>query len=207
MHIYLHREHFAPDQDPRGEFHYKYHPNISLFGEAVLTRPVLQAARTVFNECWIGLASSRGTIWTVDPNDPDNKQLNRYEGSAYTGTKKVCHFANAAANASVPSFNHEQISQEMSNEISSANADSAVYFNGRIQTFDYDPSTLYVAELNNGVTCTVGTADLIDAYRETGRVSSVVQLNPLDGVAYASAPAKPRPRRLATTTWASIKQQ
>lgn len=207
LHIYLHRKGHHAGADPKGVFAYRFRWDVPLFGEAILTRPPLVDGRTILNECWIGLASSRGTIWTADPNDPNNKQLERFQGSAYTGALEFCHFANAASNASDPSINHEQLARDLSDEISSANnANSAIYLNGRIQTIDYDPSTLYVAELDNGVTYTLGTADLIDAYHETGRVPSVVQLNPLDGVTHASAPAKPRPRRLATTTWAKIKQ-
>lgn len=95
----------------------------------------------------------------------------------------------------------------MSDEINSADtANGAIYLNGRIQTIDYDPDTIYIAELDNGVTYTLGSADLVDAYHENGSASNLVQLGPFDGVAYASAPAKPRPRRLTTTTWAKLQQ-
>ena len=82
-----------------------------------------------------------------------------------------------------------------------------IYLNGRIQTIDYDSDTVYVAELDNGITYTLGVANLVDTYHEPGSVSSLVRLDPFDGVAYASAPAKPRPRRIITTMWARMKQK
>ena len=183
----------SPGDDPEGVFAYRFKWDVSLFGEATLTRPPLTDGRTVLNECWTGLPSSYGAIWTVDPNDPNNEQLDRFYGNAYTGPLEFCHFVTAASIPSIPTFNHEQLANDLSDEINLAdNVNGAIYLNGRIQTIDYDPDTVYVAELDNGVTYTLGSADLVDAYHEIGRVSSVVQLDPFDGVAYASAPAKPK---------------
>ena len=95
LHIYLHRRGHHPNEDPEGEFAYRLEFGKPLFGEAVLTRAPLVDGRTVLNECWIGLASSYGAIWTVDPDDPDNQQMDRFTGNAYTGAMEFCHFANA----------------------------------------------------------------------------------------------------------------
>ncbi len=198
----------SPGDDPEGVFAYRFKWDVSLFGEAVLTRAPLVDGRTVLNECWIGLASSYGAIWTVDPDDPDNEQLDRFTGNAYTGAMEFCHFVTAASNPSIPTFNHEQLANDLSDEINLAdNANGAIYFNGRAQTIDFNPDTVYVAELDNGVTYTLGNAESIDAYHAGREVSSIIRLNPFDGVAIASAPAKPRPRRIITTTWAKVKQQ
>ncbi len=131
LHIYLHRRGHHPDEDPEGVFAYRLKFGESLFGEAVLTRAPLVDGRTVLNECWIGLASSYGAIWTVDPNDPNNEQLDRFTGNAYTGALEFCHFANAFASADsdplIPTIDQEQLAHDLSNEIDLAD-DATVLF-------------------------------------------------------------------------------
>ena len=97
-------------------------------------------------ECWIGDAAVRGALWTIGDIN------NVLEINGDSNRAKVCspcqNYAGEERTHHSPGINADVLLDEIERaQTANPNVNSALYLNGRIQTLEFNPDTLYVCEL------------------------------------------------------------
>lgn len=195
------------DPDPDTMFAVK-NPTGQIWGSGSWTptsSPITVSKTLVVGQCARGDAISSGRLWTPDVDEVFERDEDGDNRLSY------CNLGVAPGlfAAQTQELDFDELGETLRDVLETArvvdpDVDTAVYLGGNIQTFVSDINTVYAYG-----TFALGDPELVQEHLD-GNLrdgASIVELDPLDGVAYQIPAAPPKSHRKLTTVWAAMKQK